>query len=78
MVMSKIKLAHELIPEHKKLNEKEAEEILKKYKIVKTQMPKISVADPALKGLDVKKGDIIEIKRKSETAGTALYYRVVY
>ena len=76
--MYKTKLSHELIPEHRKLNEKEAEEILKKYKITKNQMPKITAADPALKGLDVKKGDIIEIKRKSETAGTALYYRVAY
>ncbi len=76
--MSKSKISHELVPEHRKLDEEEGRKILEKYKITKSQMPKIDVADPALKTLNVKKGDIIEIKRKSETAGTTLYYRVVY
>jgi len=62
---------HILQPKHIKLNEKEAEELLKKLNVSKAQLPKILSTDAALpEGCSV--GDIIKIERKSGT-----YFRVV-
>ncbi|MBU4242327.1 MAG: DNA-directed RNA polymerase subunit H, partial [Nanoarchaeota archaeon] len=41
------------------------------------QLPKISKNDPAIKELEVKKGDLIKIERKSPTIGKSIFYRVV-
>jgi len=70
-------LQHELIPEHSKVSEKEAKELLKKYNITIREIPKILVTDPAIAHLDVKEGDIIKIKRNSRTAGETVFFRGV-
>lgn len=67
---------HILQPKHIKLREEEALKLLAKYNITKDQLPKIKHNDPAISELDVKKGDIIKILRKSEKGETE-YYRVV-
>ena len=55
---------HILQPKHIKLNEKEAKELLLKFNISKSQLPKIFSSDPALpSGASI--GDIIKIERKS-------------
>jgi len=68
---------HILVPKHEKLSEDEAQALLKKYNIIKKGLPKIQKTDAAIKHLDIGVGDIIRIHRKSETAGKAIYYRVV-
>ena len=69
---------HELVPKARVLNEKEVEELLKKYGLSsKEQLPKISEKDPLVKICKAKKGDVLEIERKSEIAGVYYYYRVV-
>lgn len=69
---------HVLLFKHEKLSEKASEELLKKYNISPTQLPKIYKKDPALKGLDdLKTGDVIEISRESPTANKSKFYRVV-
>jgi len=47
--------------------------------IEKTQLPKIFLKDPALKALDqeAKPGDVVEIHRFDDHAGTSLAYRLV-
>jgi DNA-directed RNA polymerase subunit H len=68
-------MAHILQPKHSKLNEKEAEELLKRLNVSKAQIPKILSTDPALpEGSAV--GDVIKIERKLEE-GSVFYYRVV-
>lgn len=68
-------IQHVLIPKHTILSKKEAEELLNKYNIDKSQLPKIKIKDPALpKGAKI--GDIIKIERKTER-GKTIYYRVV-
>ena len=67
-----------LVPKHEKISEEEKKELFEKFKISDRELPKITINDPALKGLeDVKVGDVIKITRKSQTAGTAIYYRGV-
>ena len=67
---------HILQPKHSKLSEKESKELLKKYNISITQLPKIRIIDPALpEGLKI--NDIIKIERKTESGEKTFYYRVV-
>ena len=68
---------HIFVPEHKKLNQKEAKEVLDKFGIHFGNLPKILITDPAISNLGVKQGDIIQIKRKSDTAGDTIFYRGV-
>lgn len=70
------KLMHDLVPKHEILPKKKTEELLVKYNITKAQLPSILITDPALKGLEVKRGDIIKITRNAVT-GTNYAYRVV-
>lgn len=66
---------HILQPKHVKVNEKEAEKLVKDLNISKSQFPKILSVDPALpEGCNI--GDIIKIERK-EGDKVHLYYRVV-
>jgi len=68
---------HEAVPEHRKLEEDEAEEVLEKFDAEKSDLPLIERTDAALKQMDVEEGDVIEIVRNSPTAGKAEYYRRV-
>ena len=68
---------HKLVPMHKKLSEKERNEVLKRYNITIKELPKILSSDPALEGMDAHEGDIIKVQRKSSTAGDISYYRGV-
>ncbi len=70
-------LNHELVPEHIILKENEIKEVLEKFKIGPQNLPKILLSDPPVKAINAKEGDILKIVRKSKTAGTSIYYRVV-
>jgi len=66
---------HVLQPKHSKITEKEAEEILKKFNISKSQLPKILSTDPALPEGCVT-GDVIKVQRK-DGEETFISHRVV-
>lgn len=70
-------MEHDLVPEHRVMGEEEVSELLKKYGIKKWQLPKILDKDPIVMLLGARPGDVLEIKRKSPTAGSTIYYRVV-
>lgn len=70
-------MEHELVPQHRVLSPEEAQEVLKRFGVQPQQLPYILISDPIVKTLGAKPGDIIEIKRPSETAGEAIYYRLV-
>lgn len=71
-------IKHELVPEHRILSPEEKEELKEKYglKTLK-ELPKIKVSDPAVIAIGGVYKDVIEITRKSPTAGKSKYYRVV-
>jgi DNA-directed RNA polymerase I, II, and III subunit RPABC1 len=69
---------HELVPKHEPLSEKEKAEVLSRYSVKETQLPRILRTDPVAKYLGVKPGQILKITRKSDTAGTYVTYRLVY
>jgi len=69
---------HALVPKHEILEEKEAQELLAKYRVHPYQLPQISSSDPAAKAIGAKPGDILRIIRdKSPTAGEHIAYRYV-
>ncbi len=70
-------MTHKLVPEHRILKEEEKQEILKNLNVGVHQFPKILKNDAAIRDMEPKQGDIVEIKRKSRTTGEAKYYRVV-
>jgi len=68
---------HELVPLHMIISEKEKEELLKKYNIVTSGLPKIMDTDPVSIYIGAKPGQILKIIRKSDTAKEAVSYRLV-
>ena len=66
---------HILQPKHSKLTAKQADELLAKLNVSKSQLPRISLTDPALPE-DCSVGDIIKIERKDEDK-VHIYYRVL-
>jgi DNA-directed RNA polymerase subunit H len=68
---------HELVPEHRILDDPEqVDEILAEYNVSKTNLPKITVSDPALPQ-EAERGDVVEIVRDSRTTDQATVYRLV-
>ncbi len=67
---------HELVPDHRVLDEPDIETVLDEYGIRRTDLPKIKRTDPALPN-EAEVGDVIEITRDSRTAETAMVYRLV-
>ncbi len=65
------KTMHKLQPKHSKLSQEEAEQLLEKYNISLSQLPKIDKKDSALPE-DCKIGEIIKVEREDGP-----YYRVV-
>jgi DNA-directed RNA polymerase subunit H len=68
---------HRKVPYHRLLSEDEKKVFVEKYHVAKPseQMPMIDSQDPMAKWIGAKPGDILEIMRKSETAGSTPYYR---
>ena len=68
-------MAHVLQAKHIKLKEKEVSELLEKFNISLSQLPKMKKEDPALPE-EIEIGDVIRIERKIN-GETTEYYRAV-
>ena len=62
---------NKLVPKHILLDDSEVDSKLEPLNVIREQLPKILLKDPALKALDqeAKPGDVVEIHRVSESAG---------
>ncbi|MBN2230600.1 MAG: DNA-directed RNA polymerase subunit H [Candidatus Thorarchaeota archaeon] len=68
---------HELVPPHMIASDDEVKLVLNHFKISKTQLPRISTDDPAVRVLGAVSGQVLRIERESETSGKSYYYRLV-
>ena len=67
---------HTLVPKMRIVSPQEKNEVLDRFSANPAQMPQILKSDPQAKFLGVRKGDMCEIIRASETAGNSVTYRM--
>ena len=67
---------HMLVPKHEVLSDAEKGQLLDRYKLSNSQLPRILQNDPVARYYGLVRGQVVRIIRSSETAGHYTSYRI--
>ena len=70
-------LKHKSLPKHRLLSSSELDKVLEQQLLRISDLPIINIQDPPVVWIGGRVGDVVAIKRNSDTASQALYYRRV-
>jgi len=70
-------MAHECVPRYEILRPDEKQDLLDKYSVLPSQLPRLEVKDPVSRYLGLSKGQVVKITRSNDQHGNYVTFRIV-